>query len=190
LTGHTAAVVATAFSPDGRHVATASADATGRIWDTRTGASEHILTEHTAALTALAFTPDGRQLATASSDRDIRVWNVLSGAPLALLRLHSGPVLDVAFSADGRWLASAGPTAAGIWKTRKAGQQWPTLPIYLVRGPTRPLSHVAFSPHRWILAMGSRDGSVRTFDCRLCGGVKLLTAIGVARLAEIISVKP
>lgn len=189
LTGHTGAVLVAAFSPNGRHVATASADSTARIWNPQTGASEHALTEHTAALTALAFSPDGRQLATSSSDKDVRVWNVKSGAQLALLRVHAGPVLDVAFSADGRWIASAGPSAAGIWKTRKSGQ-WLTFPVYLVRGPTRPLSHVAFSPRGWNLAIGSRDGSVRTFDCHLCGGVKQLAAIGAARLAEIVDAKP
>jgi WD40 repeat protein len=189
LTGHTAAVVAVAFSPDGRRVATASADFTGRIWNTQTGAIEATLDEHTAGLTALAFSPDGRQLATASSDRDIRVWNVSSGALRALLRQHSGPVLDVDFSADGRWLASAGPLSAGIWKTRKVGQ-WPTSPVYFVRGPTRPVSAVDFSPHRWNLVMGSRDGSVRTFECKLCGRIKELTAIGAARLAKIARPKP
>jgi WD40 repeat protein len=190
LTGHTGAVLVAAFSPNGRHVATASADSTARIWNPQTGISEHALTEHTGALTALAFSPDGRQLATSSSDRDVRVWKVTSGTQLALLRQHSGPVLDVDFSADGRWIASAGPTAAGIWKTRKSGQ-WPTLPIYLVRGPTtRPLSHVAFSPRGWNLAIGSRDGSVRTFNCHLCAGVKQLAAIGAARLAEIVVAKP
>jgi len=52
------------------------------------------------------------------------------------------------------------------------------------------LSHVAFSPRGWNLAIGSRDGSVRTFDCRLCGNVKQLAAIAVARLAEIVDAKP
>jgi WD40 repeat protein len=190
LKGHADAVVAVAFSPDGRHVATASADWTARIWNPQTGASEHLLKDHTAALTALAFSPNGRQLATSSLDRDVRVWNVSSGAPFALLRLHAGGVLDVAYSADGRWIASAGPTAAGLWETRKTGQ-WPTDPIYLVRGPTtRPLSHVAFSPRGWNLAIGSRDGSVRTFDCRLCGRVKQLAGIGAARLAQIVDAKP
>jgi WD40 repeat protein len=189
LTGHTEAVVAVAFSPDGQRVATASADSTARIWNAQTGQSEHTLAKHTDSLTALVFSPDGKQLATSSSDRDVRVWSVSSGVEVALLRLHSGPVLDVDFSADGRWLASAGPLAAGIWKTRKTGQ-WPTLPIYLVRGPTRPLSHVAFSPRGWNLAIGSRDGSVRTFDCTLCGGIRQLVVIAANRLAEIVRAKP
>ena len=140
-------------------------------------------------MTAIAFSPKGSRLATASNDRDARVWNVNSGNQVALLRVHSGPVNDVTFSADGRWIATAGPLAAGIWETRQ-DSRWPVLPVYLVYGPTRPINDVAFSPDGWRLAMGSRDGSVRTFDCRLCGGIRQLTAIAHARLREIVLAKP
>lgn len=190
LKGHTDDVVKAAFSPDGRRVATASADATARIWNVETGQPERVLRNHTDALTALAFSPDGSQLATASADRDARIWNVRNGAELALLRVHVSAVNDIAFSFDGRWVATAGPTAAAIWKARRHGT-WQTLPVYIVRGPfTRPLNTVAFSPLGWHLVMGSRDGSVRTFDCRLCGGITQLAAIGAARLAEIVQAKP
>src|SRR2546421_706879 len=135
--------------------------------------------------TVRSTTPGSVQTASSSSprastDRDARVWNVKSGNQVALLRVHSGPVNDVTFSADGRWIATAGPLAAGIWETRQ-DRRWPTLPVYLVRGPVRPINDVAFSPHGWRLAMGSRDGSVRTFDCRLCGPTRQLTAIARAR---------
>jgi WD40 repeat protein/flagellar biosynthesis GTPase FlhF len=189
LNGHTEAVDAAIFSPDGRRVATASADTTARIWNVASGHSEHTLSGHSDDVTAITFNPKGSRLATASSDRDARVWNVRSGSQVALLRVHSGPVNDVTFSSDGRWVATAGPLAAGIWETRE-GSRWPVQPAYLIRGPARPINDVAFSPRGWRLAMGSRDGSVRTFDCRLCGGIKQLARIARARLRAIAHVTP
>ena len=185
LRGHTGAIVALVFTRDGKRLGTASADSTARIWDVRSGASTE-LQGHTSGLTSLAFNPDGSLLATASIDADARVWNARSGKEVAVLRIHVGSVNDIAFSADGRWLATAGPQAAGIWETRKKGA-WPALPIYLVRAPPPRLDHLVFSSRGWRLAMGWRDGAIRTYDCRLCGGIKQLTGIGRARLREIVT---
>ncbi len=189
LRGHTEEVVAATFSPDGKRVATASADSTARIWNVRTGASRQ-LSDHTGALTSLGFNRDGSLLATGSTDSDARVWDGRSGEAIAALRIHSGAVTDVAFSADGRWVATAGPLSAGIWETKKRGV-WPDRPIYLLRGSAAPpsaraLDTLAFSPRGWRLVTGWRNGDVRTFNCKLCGGMKDLTAIGRSRLREIV----
>jgi WD40 repeat protein len=189
LTGHTDAVVAAVFSTDGTRVATASEDATARIWNLRSGGAPLVLSKHTEALTALTFSPNGKWLATSSIDRDARVWRVRRGAEVALLRIHGGLVSDVAFSRDSRWVTTAGPAAAGIWKTRPTGA-WPGAPVYLIRGPTRPINDVDFSNRGWRIVFGSRDGSVRTYQCSLCGGVSQLLAIGRARLREIARPKP
>jgi WD40 repeat protein len=189
LNGHADAVIAAVFSRNGQRVATASADSTARIWNVRSGKTEHVLAGHTDALTSLAFNRDASLLATASKDTDARVWNVRSGSQVALLRIHVSAINDIAFSHDGRWLATAGPTAVGIWETRTKGP-WPALPMTLVFGPTRPINVVAFSPRGWRIAFGSRDGSVRIYSCSLCGGVRQLTAVGRARLGEIVRVKP
>jgi WD40 repeat protein len=193
LTGHTGAVVAAGFSTDATRVATASEDATARIWNLRSGGAPLILKKHTEALTALTFSPNGEWLATSSIDRDARVWRVRTGAEVALLRIHGGLVSDVVFSRDSRWLATAGPVAAGIWKTRRTGA-WPGAPVYLIRGPvppTRaPINDVDFSNRGWRIVFGSRDGSVRTYRCSLCGGISQLLGIGRARLREIARPKP
>jgi WD40 repeat protein len=190
LVGHTDSVVAAAFSPGGRWVATASADSTARIWNAETGKLRWSLKGHENRITSLAFSHDGRWLATASVDQDARVWSVRTGEKVALLQIHQGPVRAVEFSADDRWVATAGPTAVGIWQTRKnAG--WRQNPLYLVRvpltvTPTRQVTDVAFSPRGWRIVFGSVDGSFRTFDCTLCGGVTQLSAVARAKLRSIV----
>src|SRR5262249_44601911 len=185
LSGHTGPVVAAVFSPDGTRVATASADDTARIFDVASGRTKQVLEGHTDALEAVAFSPDGSRLATSGDDDDARVWNVRTGNQIALLRIHQGPVSHVAFSADGRGLASAGPGAAGIWQAPKSGT-WPALPLYLVRGQTKRINDLAFSPRGWRLLTGGQDGSVRMFDCTVCTGVNGLVKLARARLREIV----
>ncbi len=66
LTGHTAQVLHFALHPDGRTLASASADRTVRLWHLPTRRELGILhTSPGAPFSALAFTPDGRQLLAA-----------------------------------------------------------------------------------------------------------------------------
>ncbi|MEQ1570345.1 MAG: hypothetical protein ABMA64_32220, partial [Myxococcota bacterium] len=66
LGGQWGGVVAAAWSPDGTRLATAGADATLLVWDTRSWEVERVI--EGAGGRALAFSPDGGRLVSASWD--------------------------------------------------------------------------------------------------------------------------
>ncbi len=105
LQGHTAAVQALAYAPDGQTLASSSDDGTVRLWDVVHGEECARLPKNGYA-PLLAWSPEGRTLAIASSDHRLRLWDVARGAIVQETRvLHCRGLTGVSFSPDGNWFA-------------------------------------------------------------------------------------
>ncbi|KAI0807782.1 miller-Dieker lissencephaly protein [Fomes fomentarius] len=76
LKGHRSTVLKVAFHPTFNVLASASEDATIKIWDWETGEFERTLKGHTRAVNDVAFDSKGNLLVSCSSDLFIKIWDV------------------------------------------------------------------------------------------------------------------
>jgi WD40 repeat protein/class 3 adenylate cyclase len=108
-------VDAIAFSPDGRHLAVAPAQAPLELWDvTAPGAAPRQLRGVRGAV-AIAFSPDRGRLAAAGPQGEIALVDSRTGRALPVpLVGHTDVVNALAFSRDGRTLASASDDGTAI----------------------------------------------------------------------------
>jgi hypothetical protein len=120
LLGHSGAITAVAFRPDGTSALSASMDGTLRLWNVMTG-KELRRMEHKGGIHDAAVAPDGKRALSAGwSDRTVRLWDLTTGRQIYAFDGHVAPVLGVAFSADGkRALSSDAVCCVRLWRVGK-----------------------------------------------------------------------
>jgi serine/threonine protein kinase len=167
LTGHTEEVVAVAFSPDEKTIASGSVDRSVRLWDAETGTLKKTITDHSDSVSSVVFSGDSKTVMSGSSDGTIYLWNVQSGALENKLKGHSGDIVALAISPDGKTLLSgSNDKTVKLWDTQTGA-----LKLTLTGHKSR-VSDVAFSPDNQTIASSSDDKTVKVWDAQT-GALKL-----------------
>jgi WD40 repeat protein len=166
---HSSPVWSVAYSPDGRHFATASRDETVRRWETATGRPVGEPLPHSAPVWAVAYSPHGQTLATGcgplvSGPGEARLWDLVTGQPRGEPLRHPGSVHLVAFSPDGQTLLTgcgllkSGPGEVRLWNAATGRPLGEPLPH------PRGAAAAAFRPDGRVVVTGGNDGVARFWD--------------------------
>ena len=123
FTLHSAAVRAVRWSADKLHLASASDDATVRIWDISSGNCVRRHDGHTDYVRALERSPaSGETWASASYDHTVKLWDGRVGRQAVMTLNHGSPVEDIAWYPNGNLLVSVGGEDICVWDALGGGR--------------------------------------------------------------------
>jgi WD40 repeat protein/DNA-binding MarR family transcriptional regulator len=159
LSGHESWIWWVVWSPNGKTLATASADQTIKLWDVQTGECLQTLHDDRLVGVAIAWSPDGNWLATSSTNGAVRLWNFQTSAFERELVGHQALIWTIAWSPNGEWIASGGDDyTIKVWNLETNECK------FTLQGHQSRVYSVCWSPSGGMLASSSSDGTIRLWD--------------------------
>ena len=155
------------FSPDGRHIVSASGPYMGtmpqgnavRIWDARSDAVPKVLRGHRDTVEAVTYSPQGDRIVSGSRDGTVRVWDPETGEMLRTLEGHADRVTSVSCSPDGKQIASGSwDGMIKVWNA-ETGKCMKTL-----SGHASGVNALDYSRYGDRIVSGGKDNTVKVWN--------------------------
>ena len=173
MEGHVGAVTCVAFRPDGRRLATGSADCSLMTWDAGTGKSVQTIVAHRKPVLNLVYSPDGRRLASVAGDGRVCIADPDTGKVLLTLPGHAPESPALAFSGDGKRFAALSETGDILVRDSERGE-----PVAGLKAAGRVVA-LTFSPDGRRLASVGPGTAVRVWDIETSKAVLRLQVEGI-----------
>jgi WD40 repeat protein len=165
-------VIALAFSPDGKLLATGGGEPSRsgevKIWQVADGALVREISDaHSDTVFGLEFSRDGLLLASSSADKFVKVFDVASGKLQKSFEGHTHHVMGVSWQFDGKVLASCGAdNVIKVW-SYETGEQQRT-----IQGFSKQLTGIRFVGNSVELVASCADRVVHRRRANDGGGVR------------------
>ncbi|KAK9866803.1 hypothetical protein WJX84_003658 [Apatococcus fuscideae] len=165
MPGHAEAVLAVAFSPSGKQLASGSGDTSLRLWDLSTQTSEHTCQGHRNWVLAVSWSPDGLVVASADMDGVIWLWQSSNGETLGCCRGHRKWVTSLAWEPahaslpSRRFCSGSKDTTLRVWNTITRQCQ------FSMSSHTMAITCVAWGGEG-LLYSSARDCSINVWDAQ------------------------
>ncbi len=157
--GHDGPILVLAYSANPGVMASAGKDGTVRFWDMKSRPAAPHTHAFACAMRAVAFSSDGLMAVAGGDSGDAPMWdmvdwkirNSLTGNPRSIISMALSPEL----AAERRTIATAcGDEKVHLWDATTGRR------FYALVGHASPVSAVAFSPDKKVLASCDQDGSI------------------------------
>jgi len=155
--GHSGAVYAVAWSPDGKQLASAGDDRTVQRWNSSTGKRITTYRGYSSLICALTWSPDGSHIAF-SSGFFVQVWDVARDKLIITYRGYYDYIYGLAWSPDGSRIAFSPGKTVQVWDTARDKL------IVTYTGHSSRIRTLGWSPDGKQLASAGDDRTVQIWN--------------------------
>ena len=181
--GHDRPIVAVAFSPDERCLATADRGDTVRLWDLANGREKHTYSGFPGKIDDIRFSSDNRQLLAVNTDGLMFSWDIDSGAMTQAGHGAKDNDAYIFYSPDKHYFIKRTLENTALIQAVKTNQ-----PVRRLQGHSESVYTAAFSPDGTKVVTGSADKTAIIWDSAT--GLPLITLQGHTGSVQAVQFSP